>query len=100
MITRKILMSLRLFAALATSTLFVAWITHPTCACGPKRSPLERALEKLRAAAPATTAAAQHKTRLLFVTESKGFHPGVLPQAEEIMKQLGAKNGFDVTITQ
>src|SRR5262245_65898342 len=43
---------------------------------------------------------AQRKTRLLFVTESKGFHHPVLPQAEEIMKQLGAKNGFDVTITQ
>jgi uncharacterized protein len=43
---------------------------------------------------------AQRKTRLLFVTESKGFQHSVLPQAEEIMKQLGAKNGFDVTITQ
>src|SRR5262249_15245894 len=43
---------------------------------------------------------AQRKTRLLFVTESKGFHHQVLPQAEEIVKQLGAKNGFDVTVTQ
>jgi type 1 glutamine amidotransferase len=43
---------------------------------------------------------AQPKTRLLFVTQSKGFRHPVLPQAEEIMKQLGAKNGFDVTITQ
>ena len=43
---------------------------------------------------------AQRKTRVLFVTESKGFHHQVLSQAEEIMKQLGAKNGFDVAITQ
>src|ERR671931_1404442 len=43
---------------------------------------------------------AQRKTRLLFVTESKGFRHQVLHQAEEIMEQLGAKNGFDVTITQ
>src|SRR5262245_66378497 len=43
---------------------------------------------------------AQRKTRLLFVTESKGFHHQVLPQAEEIMKQLGAKNGFEVAVTQ
>ena len=46
------------------------------------------------------TTNAQRKTRLLFVTESKGFHHQVLPQAEEIMKQLGAKNGFEVTVTQ
>ncbi|HEV2666523.1 MAG TPA: hypothetical protein VG324_16515, partial [Blastocatellia bacterium] len=44
--------------------------------------------------------AAQHKTRLLFVTQCKGFRHQVLHQAEEIMEQLGAKNGFDVTITQ
>src|SRR5215510_9704807 len=43
---------------------------------------------------------AQRKTRLLFVTESKGFHHQVLPQTEEIMKQLGAKNDFNVKITQ
>src|SRR5262245_43248206 len=46
------------------------------------------------------SAAAQQKTRLLFVTESKGFRHQVLHQAEEIMQQLGSKNGFDVTITQ
>jgi type 1 glutamine amidotransferase len=43
---------------------------------------------------------AQRKTRLLFVTESKGFPHPVLRQAEAIMEQLGAKNGFDVTVTQ
>src|SRR5262245_43870320 len=101
MIIRKIPMSLRLFVVLAAITLFAAWITHPTCACGPKRSPLEKILEKFGAAAPVTTtAAAQRKTRLLFVTQCKGFRHQVLHQAEEIMEQLGAKNGFDVTITQ
>src|SRR5215467_1070556 len=43
---------------------------------------------------------AQRKTRLLFVTESKGFPHPVLRQAEAIMEQLGEKNGFDVTVTQ
>ena len=101
MIIRKIPMSLRLFAVLAAITLFVAWITHPTCACGPKRSPLERILERFGAAAPvSTTATAQRKTRLLFVTQCKGFRHQVLHQAEEIMEQLGAKSGFDVTVTQ
>ncbi|HMY76203.1 MAG TPA: ThuA domain-containing protein, partial [Blastocatellia bacterium] len=43
---------------------------------------------------------AQRKTKLLFVTECKGFRHQVLHQAEEIMEQLGAQNGFDVTVTQ
>src|SRR5262245_26793339 len=43
---------------------------------------------------------AQSKSRLLFVTESKGFPNPELRQAEAIMEQLGAKNGFDVTVTQ
>jgi uncharacterized protein len=43
---------------------------------------------------------AQRKTRLLFVTQSKGFPHPVLRQAEAIMEQLGAKNGFDVAVTQ
>jgi hypothetical protein len=46
------------------------------------------------------TQAVQRKTRLLFVTQCKGFRHQVLHQAEEIMEKLGATNGFDVTITQ
>ncbi|MEP7336147.1 MAG: hypothetical protein ABI977_00150, partial [Acidobacteriota bacterium] len=45
-------------------------------------------------------ASAQRKTKLLFVTECKGFRHAVLHQAEDIMEQLGAKNGWDVDITQ
>ncbi|MGH9755809.1 MAG: ThuA domain-containing protein [Blastocatellia bacterium] len=101
MTIRKIPISPRLFAGLTAIALFVAWMTHPTCACGPKQNPLERILERFGGAAPtATTAAAQRKTRLLFVTQCKGFRHQVLHQAEEIVEQLGAKNGFDVTITQ
>ena len=101
MITRKITRSLWLFAVLAAIVIFGAWLTHPTCACGPKRSPLERIQEKLGFAATATTtAAAQRKTRLLFVTQCKGFRHQVLHLAEGIMEQLGATNGFDVTVTQ
>ncbi len=78
---------------------FFAWLTHPTCACGSKRSPYERALEKL-SFREASTIAAQRRQQLLFVTQSKGFRHQVLHQAEEIMEQLGAQNGFDVQITQ
>ena len=101
MITRKITRSLRLFAVLAAIAIFGAWLTHPTCACGPKRSPLDRILEKFGFSVSITApVAAQRKTRLLFVTQSKGFPHPVLRQAEGIMEQLGAKNGFDVAITQ
>jgi len=101
MITKKITRSLRLIAFLAAIAIFGAWMTHPTCGCWPKRSPLERIQEKFGFAAPTTTAvAAQRQTGLLFVTECKGFRHQVLHLAEEIMEQLGAKNGFDVTITQ
>jgi hypothetical protein len=48
----------------------------------------------------ADTTNAQRKTRLLYVTQSKGFRHQSLHQSEEIMEQLGAKHGFDVTITQ
>ncbi|MEO6725166.1 MAG: ThuA domain-containing protein [Blastocatellia bacterium] len=51
-------------------------------------------------AQPIGNASAQRKTKLLFVTECKGFRHAVLHQAEEIMEQLGAKNGWDVDITQ
>lgn len=47
-----------------------------------------------------TVSAAPRKPQLLFVTECKGFRHQVLHQAEDIMEQLGAANGFDVTITQ
>ncbi|MFN8003073.1 MAG: ThuA domain-containing protein [Acidobacteriota bacterium] len=49
---------------------------------------------------PAQQVQAQRKSKLLFVTQCKGFRHAVLHQAEEIMEQIGAKNGFDVTITQ
>lgn len=51
---------------------------------------------------PVTAApvAAQKKSRLLFVTQCKGFRHQVLHQGEEIMEKLGAQHGFDVTITQ
>ncbi len=43
---------------------------------------------------------AQRKLRVLYVTQSKGFRHQCLHQSEEIIEQLGAKNGFDVTLTQ
>lgn len=38
--------------------------------------------------------------RVTYVTESKGFKHGVLPESEKIMQSLGAQNNFDVTISQ
>lgn len=90
---------LKTLIPLAMTTLFFTWFTHPTCGCGPMRSPYERALEKFGLREPSTIAA-QRKLQVLFVTQSKGFRHQVLHQAEEIMEQLGAKNSFDVTITQ
>ena len=59
------------------------------------------AIVGLCVALPIETATAQgKKTKLLFVTQCKGFRHAVLHQAEEIMEQLGDKNGFEVTITQ
>lgn len=43
---------------------------------------------------------AQSKIRVTYITESKGFKHGVLPESEKIMQAIGAKNNFDVTISQ
>ncbi|MGE0885520.1 MAG: ThuA domain-containing protein [Blastocatellales bacterium] len=90
---------LRASLLIAITALLATWLTHETCACGPKRSHLVKLLETV-GLAEKPAIAAQRKSKLLFVTESKGFRHQVLHQAEEIMEQLGAKNGFDVTITQ
>jgi hypothetical protein len=43
---------------------------------------------------------AQKKLRVTYITQSKGFKHGVLPESEKIMQELGAKHGFEVTISQ
>lgn len=43
---------------------------------------------------------AQKKIRVTYITESKGFKHDVLPESEKIMQALGAKNGFEVTISK
>lgn len=42
----------------------------------------------------------QNNIRVTYITESKGFKHGVLPESEKIMQDIGAKNGFSVTISQ
>jgi uncharacterized protein len=37
--------------------------------------------------------------RVAYVTESKGFKHAVLPESEEILKSLGPKQGFEVTVS-
>lgn len=67
---------------------------------GPQlRAPFDKVTQML-GSVELRAGAAQRKSQLLFVTQSKGFRHQVLHQAEEIVEQLGAKNGFDVTITQ
>jgi hypothetical protein len=44
--------------------------------------------------------AAEGKPRVLYITESKGFKHPVLPESERVMKELGEKHGFDLTISQ
>ncbi len=44
--------------------------------------------------------AAKNGSRVLYVTQSKGFRHASLHESEGIMEELGAANGFDVTITQ
>ncbi len=43
---------------------------------------------------------AQQKIRVTYITESKGYKHGVLPESEKIMQSIGAQNGFEVTISQ
>jgi uncharacterized protein len=43
--------------------------------------------------------AAKGKVRVLYVTQSKGFRHQSLHVSEDIMEELGASNGFDVTLT-
>ena len=52
------------------------------------------------AISPVSKASAQKKIRVTYITECKGFKHGVLPESEKIMKELGDKNGFEVTISQ
>jgi type 1 glutamine amidotransferase len=46
---------------------------------------------------PSTRAADPPKKRLLLVTHSGGFIHGSVGTAEEVLKDIGPKNGFDVT---
>lgn len=45
-------------------------------------------------------ARAQAKPRVAYITQSKGFKHAVLPESERVMQALGAKHGFEVTISQ
>jgi uncharacterized protein len=38
--------------------------------------------------------------RALYVTQAKGFQHPVLPESERIMRELGARHGFEVTIAR
>ena len=92
---RTILRSLLTLSMFTAVFGFAAWLTHPMRGW----SPLNKGLEAF-GLTPKPASAAQRKTRVLFVTECKGFRHAVLHQGEEIIEQLGAKNGWDVDITQ
>jgi len=50
-------------------------------------------------AGPGKRSFAKARPRVVYITESKGFKHAVLPESATIMKDLGAKQGFDVTVT-
>jgi uncharacterized protein len=85
---RKALLTLALLSACA---LLFAWATHPTCACGPKTSPLGRIIERAASVETVAAAAPQKKSRVLYVTQSKGFRHASLHQSEEWLETLGAQ---------
>ena len=49
---------------------------------------------------PTLSVTAPNKIRITYITESKGFKHAVLPESEKILQELGAKNDFEVTISQ
>ncbi len=49
---------------------------------------------------PIRGVSAAENIRVTYITESKGFKHAVLPESEKIMQAIGAKNNFDVTISQ
>jgi len=61
------------------------FLLDPTCGCGLKET---------------STVSAQSKPRILYITQSKGFKHGVLPESETIMQTLAGKNGFQLTVSQ
>ena len=50
-------------------------------------------------AGPGSRAIAKARPRVVYITQSKGFKHAVLPESARIMKELGDKHGFDVTVT-
>jgi hypothetical protein len=70
----------------------------PNCACIPTSEVEVGPPEKLMTTPPQSASPAS--IRVTYVTESKGFKHGVLPESEKIMHNLGAQNGFEVTISQ
>src|SRR5262245_3399934 len=52
------------------------------------------------AISPISKASAQKKIRVTYITECKGFKHDVLSESEKIMKELGDKNGLEVTNSQ
>lgn len=47
----------------------------------------------------AQVVSAKPKPRILYVTQCMGFKHAVLHESETVMEQIGAKNGFDVTLS-
>jgi uncharacterized protein len=80
---------------------FAGWLVSPNCACQPDNS------EKIVTESPTPVLnftplpePPAQKIRVTYITESKGFKHAVLPESEKILQELGAKNNFEVTISQ
>lgn len=51
-------------------------------------------------APPRLSAANRREPRVLYVTQSKGFKHSALPESEQVMRELAARHGFAVTVSQ
>lgn len=81
----------------ALFVVFAAWLMIPTCACGPKKSPLDRFFGGPSRANGVVSA--NDKPRVCYITQSMGFKHAVLPESEKIMQELAQKNGFELIVS-
>jgi type 1 glutamine amidotransferase len=82
----KVALSLSVLAVVGFSLFYLT-----LCACGLAESPYGKFANEV---------SAQGRPRIVYITQSKGFKHGVLPESEKIMQDLAGKNGFVLTGSQ
>lgn len=87
-------------AVLVALIAFSFQLSKPACACVKDIQTAYAANVFVSPVNAAEPEPAQKRLRVLYVTESKGFRHASLHESEECLETLGARNGFDVTLTQ